>query len=339
MSHAEPSSLPPIESRVLVTGGSGFIGTNLVQALREQGIPVLNLDSRPPRNPAHADVFKHVSLLDADALTEHVKAFAPTCVHHLGARTDLHGTSVADYEANTVGQMNLIEACRQVTSIQRVIFASSRLVCQIGYRPQHDHDYNATTPYGLSKVEGEKMLRALPELPFSWAIVRPTSIWGPWFDIPYRTFFDHVRAGRYLHPGHLKVMKSFGYVGNSVFQLRRIMTAPKDAIQGRTYYIGDYTPIEVKAFADTISKAFGGTPVRSVPLSVLKLAAKAGDLALKLGYKEPPLTSFRLDNLCTNMLHDFWGLDAITGPLPYTMEAGVAQTVAWMQDASHRKGA
>lgn len=328
------TTLPPVESRVLVTGGSGFIGTNLVQALLDEGIPVLSLDERSPRNPAHTKVFKQVSLLDADRLAREIADFAPTCVYHLGARTDLHGTAVDDYPANTTGQQNVTDACKRVPSIQRVLFASSRLVCQIGYRPKDDRDYNATTPYGLSKVEGEKMLRASPTLPFSWAIVRPTSIWGPWFDIPYRTFFDHVRAGRYFHPGSLTVQKSFGYVGNSVHQIRSIMKAKSQDIQGRTYYIGDYTPIDVKSFADTIAAAFGTPPVKRLPLPLLRAAAHVGDLLQRLGYKEPPLTTFRLNNLCTNMLHDFWGLEAITGPLPYSMEQGVAKTVEWMKGHS-----
>lgn len=336
MQTSETSSLPPVESRVLVTGGSGFIGTNLVQALRDQGVPVLNLDDRPPRNPAHADIFKRVSLLDAQTLASEIKAFAPTCVYHMGARTDLHGTTLEDYAANIAGLKNLIDACRQVPSIQRVIFASSRLVCQIGYRPKDELDYNATTPYGQSKVEGEKMVRAQTDLPFEWAIVRPTSIWGPWFDIPYRTFFDHVQAGRYFHPGQLRISKSFGYVGNSVFQMRRLMAAPAQAVHGHTFYIGDYTPIDVKAFADTISRAFGASPVHSLPLPLLKMAGKVGDLLQTLGYKEPPLTTFRINNLCTNMLHDFWGLDSVTGPLPFSMQEGVTHTVAWMKSAPRR---
>jgi nucleoside-diphosphate-sugar epimerase len=339
MTTAETTTKPPVESRVLVTGGSGFIGTNLIQALRDEGIPVLNLDIVPPRNPAHADVYKQVSLLDAASLARAIEAFAPTCVYHMGARTDLHGQTVGDYPANTTGVRNLMDACRKVPGIQRVLFASSRLVCQIGHRPAHDHEYNATTAYGQSKVEGEEMVRAEPTLPYTWAIVRPTSIWGPWFDIPYRTFFDHVRAGRYFHPGQLKVLKSFGYVGNAVFQMRRIMAAPSDAIQGRTYHIGDYEPIDVKAFADTISTSFGAGGVSSLPTPLLRMAALTGDLMLKLGYKEPPLTTFRLDNLCTNMLHDFWGLDAITGPLPHSMPDGVTRTVAWMREAPQRKGA
>jgi len=57
----------------------------------------------------------------------------------------------------------------------------------------------------------------------------------------------------------------------------------------------------------------------------------------KAGYRNPPLTSFRLENLCTNMLYDFWGLPHITGALPISMEEGVAKTVAWMQHTGASK--
>lgn len=317
--------------RVVVTGGSGFIGTNLIQALLDDGIEVINLDALKPRNPAHATLWRQVSLEDAVRLRQELVAFNPTHIYHMGARTDLLSDKLGEYGANTVGLINLIEACKLLPHLQRVIYASSRLVCKIGYQPQSDTDYCPTTAYGESKVEGEKIVRAQVGDAHVWTLVRPTSIWGPWFDIPYRTFFDTVRAGRYFHPGGVKVRKSFGYVGNSVHQLRRIMNAPAEQVNRRTFYIGDYEPIEVFGFAQTIAREFGVGPVKTLPLGLLKLMALAGDILQKLGYKNPPLTSFRLDNLCTNMLHNFGDLPVVTGPLPYTAEQGVKQTVAWMK--------
>lgn len=317
--------------RVLVTGGSGFIGTNLLQALLDEGIEVLNFDTLPPRNSAHIPYWRQVSLLDADALRRELQQFNPTHIQHMGARTDLLSNELSGYVANTTGLINLIEACKQLPALQRVVFASSRLVCKIGYQPKSDTDYCPTTAYGESKVAGEKIVRERAGGSYSWVIVRPTSIWGPWFDIPYRTFFDHVRAGRYFHPAGLTVLKSFGYVGNSVFQLRRIMAAPAEQVAGKTFYIGDYEPIDVLGFSQSIAREFGGARVKTLPLGLLKLLAWAGDGLQMVGYKNPPLTSFRLDNLCTNMLHDFGSLPAVTGPLPFSAEAGVKKTVDWMK--------
>ncbi len=320
--------------RILVTGGSGFIGTNLIENLLEAGLLVLNIDIERPRNPAQLSIWRDVDLRSRDNLLAAIRDFKPTQIYHLGARTDLNSINVSDYSANTTGIINLIDACVAVGGINRVIFASSRLVCKIGYQPTADNDYCPTTAYGESKVMGEQILRQNSYLPFEWVIVRPTSIWGPWFDVPYRLFFDHVRAGRYFHPGRMIIRKSFGFVGNTVFQLRKIMDAPLSLIDKKTFYLGDYEPIEVSEFSSKIADAFHvRTPV-TVPTWLLSVAANLGDVLMQCGYKKAPLTSFRLKNLKTEMLHDFKDLSVITGRLPYDVNEGIILTVGWMTNLS-----
>ena len=320
--------------RILVTGGSGFIGTNLVDDLIKNDHNVLSVDIAGPRCSLHGGIWRNVDLRIRDNVFAIIKEFAPTQIYHLGAKTDLDSNDVADYSANTAGITNLIDACIEVGGVKRVIFASSRLVCKIGYEPKSDNDYCPTTAYGESKVSGEHIVREYANLPFDWVIVRPTSIWGPWFDVPYRLFFDHVKAGRYVHPMKMEIFKSFGFVGNSVFQLKQLMAAPSDAIAAKTFYIGDYVPIEVGDFAKKIAHEFGIKPPISVPLWVLSGAAKTGDLLVKLGYKNAPLTSFRLSNLKTEMIHNFTEISLITGQLPYTTDEGIRLTINWMNGKS-----
>ena len=93
---------------VLVTGGSGFIGTNAVQALLDAGRTVANIDVAPPRDPRHRPLWTQVDLVDADAVRAAVAATAPASVMHLGARTDLEGATLEDYAANTTGTANLL---------------------------------------------------------------------------------------------------------------------------------------------------------------------------------------------------------------------------------------
>ena len=75
--------------RVLVTGGSGFVGTNAVEYYARQGVPVLSLDVRAPVSSAHHRYWQRVDILDSKALESAVRSFAPTDVVHLAARTDL----------------------------------------------------------------------------------------------------------------------------------------------------------------------------------------------------------------------------------------------------------
>ena len=180
--------------------------------------------------------------------------------------------------------------------VARTVVASSRLVCRLGYEPRSDEDYCPTTAYGASKVETERIVRATTDLP--WVLVRPTSIWGPWFGVPYRDFFLNVARGRYVHPAGRRIEKSFGYVGNTTWQLHRLMTAHPADVLGRTFYLGDDPPIEVLDLARRISATLGRRAPRTVPLPLLRSAAIAGDVAERAGVRAP-LTSFRLDNLLT----------------------------------------
>lgn len=319
--------------RVLITGGSGFIGTNLVEHLSTHGAEILSLDIAAPRNHAHHPFWQPADLLAGASIRTSVRDFAPEVIFHLAARTDLNGRSVDDYAANTVGVGNLIAAIEGVKSLRRVIFASSRLVCRIGYAPRDEFDYCPTTPYGESKVIGEKLVRdATQRLPCPHLVVRPTSIWGPWFDVPYKTFFLAIARGRYVHPGNAKTIKSFGFIGNTVHELERLMDAPADAVAGKTLYLADYPPIDVSVMANSIQRALGVKPIRAVPVGVLKPAAWIGDCLKVFGWRNPPLTSFRLSNLLTPMIHDLASLQAVVGALPYSMDEGVRITVDWLRN-------
>lgn len=326
---AEPSAVGP----VLVTGGSGFIGTNVVQALLDAGRVVTSIDVAPPRDPQHRTLWTEVDLVDADAVRAAVAEAAPVSVLHLGARTDLEGATLEDYAANTIGTANLLAAVRGCATPPRVIVASSRMVCPIGYQPSSDVDVDPPNAYGMSKVETERVFRE-GDYPGTWAITRPTSIWGPWFKAPYRDFFLAVAKGRYRHPGKVRIRKSFGYVGNTVAQLLALLDAPHEAIQGRVFYLADYEPLDVLEWAGEIRRATeGDTSVKSVPLAGLRGLARTGDVLKRLGWVNVPLTSFRLDNLLTEMVYDLSPTQEIAPTLPVSASEGVLRTVAWMRAA------
>ena len=177
------------DRRVLITGGSGFIGTNLVELSKAQGCELLNFDKKPPQNLAHSGLWREIDLMDRAQLENAVREFDPDYIFHLAARTDLDGKTVEDYAENFSGTQNLVDAVSALGRLKRIVFASTRLIFRIGYQPKNDTDYCPTTPYGESKILVEKLLRKSTRIPCSWTMVRPTSIWGPWFGIPYKTFF------------------------------------------------------------------------------------------------------------------------------------------------------
>lgn len=317
---------------MIITGGSGFIGTNLVEHFAANGDEILNLDIVCPRNMAHAPYWINVDLCNAAKLREVIHNFLPEVILHMGARTDLDGLSISDYSANTIGVRNMIAAIKDLSSLRRIIFASSRLVCRIGYQPKDEFDYCPSTPYGESKVLGEKIIReSSSRIPCSWIIVRPTSIWGPWFDIPYKTFFLTIAKGKYFHPGSEKILKSFGFVGNTVHQLQRLLDVSIDECSAKTIYLGDYPPIDVEEMANKIQRTLGVPKIKRMNIRFLQVAAKGGDIFKRLGWTNPPLTSFRLNNLLTQMTYDLEPLKLLVGELPYTMSQGIDSTVSWLR--------
>lgn len=319
----------PDPARILITGGSGFIGTNLVGAYRAADVRVYNADTTPPLNAADSGVWSPVDITDLVQLRDVFSRLRPTHVFHLAARTDLDGREVSDYAANTAGVANLLTVLAEASpTVRRVVVGSSRMVCRIGYQPAGDEDYCPTTAYGASKVETERLVRLAADLP--WVLVRPTSIWGPWFDTPYRDFFLSIARGRYVHPAGQRIHKSFGFVGNTIWQLHRLMTAPDADVVGRTFYLADDPPIEVRDFADRISAALGRPRARNVPLPVLRTLALAGDALQRTG-RRAPLTSFRLANLVTPMIHDLAPLTRMTGRPPYALDTSVPATVEWLR--------
>jgi GlcNAc-P-P-Und epimerase len=320
--------------RVLVTGGSGFIGTNLVERLRRDGsTEVRNYDLRAPRCAAHAGLWTVGDIDTTETLAAVMEDFEPTHLVHLAARTDLRGDAMDDYRTNTHGVRVVLEASTSYGRLRRSIFASSRLVCDLGVTPTSEYDYAPPNCYGRSKVVGEQLVRAHHHAG-EWIIVRPTSIWGPWGAEPYRDFFLSLARGRYVHPSREAVRKHYGYVGNVAHQIDRLLDAPSDRVQGRTLYLADPEPVDVLAFATAIRRSMGLPPPRSVPVPVLRLAAAVGDLLRASGVADPPLTSDRLGNLRTTMLFDLEEVDEIVGPLPYDLQEGIDRTVAhlWRQD-------
>jgi nucleoside-diphosphate-sugar epimerase len=178
-------------------------------------------------------------------------------------------------------------------------------------------------------MEGEQALRAEPP-PCPWTLVRPTSIWGPWFGVPYLGFFQAVARGRYLHPRGRRLLRSNGYVGNVVHQLLALLADPERAA-GRVLFLADYEPTDVLGWARAISAATGAAPPREAPLWLMRALALVGDALKRVGMRNPPLTSERLRNLLSTATLDLSATRDLIGPLPWSLDDGVASTVAWMR--------
>lgn len=314
---------------ILITGGSGFIGTNLISKLIEsEQYNIVSLDILSPKLESHQKMWKKVDIRDKESLVKAIKITQPETVIHLAARTDINGNYLNDYDSNTVGTHNLIEILNQTPSVKRVIFTSSMLVCSPGYIPNHPTDYAPSTIYGESKVIMEKIIRELTHN-YEWAIVRPTSIWGPGFGEPYRKFFDMVINKKYFHIGNKSCTKTYGYVENLLYQIDSILNAPVEKIQGNVFYLGDYESTNIRTWANEIATELG-ISIKAIPYSFIKLAGWGGDFLKIFGLKFP-MTSFRLKNMTTNNVVDLSNTKELAPNIQISRIEGIRKTLKWIK--------
>src|SRR5947208_3197059 len=114
-------------NRTLVTGGTGFIGTNLVDELRRGGREVRIVSRAAPRRPEHAPWFAQGDIMDRDRLAKTFAEFAPTDVVHLAARTDFLTREDAEgFRTNTEGTRNVLRAAA-MAKVARCVFVSSHV--------------------------------------------------------------------------------------------------------------------------------------------------------------------------------------------------------------------
>jgi GlcNAc-P-P-Und epimerase len=135
-----------------------------------------------------------------------------------------------------------------------------------------------------------------------------------------------------VHPGRRSPLKSFGYVGNMVHQIGRILEAPVEKVNCKTLWLCDYPPLRPLEWADEIQRAVGARQIGTAPLPLLRVAAAAGDAARMLGWQNPPLTRFRLNNLITEIVYETSELERLVGPLPFSEKQDVAITVDWLRN-------
>lgn len=314
--------------KILITGGSGFIGTNAVEHFKRK-YEVLNVDWKEPKIPAHKEYWKNIDINDKDKLSVVVNEFSPDYILHLAARTDLDGLSLEDYSQNIRGVKNLVEITKTLPNLKKIVLASSMLVCHVGYTPKDQFDYSATTWYGKSKVETEKIVWE-SKMECDWALIRPTSIWGPWFGVPYRNFFDMVKRRMYFHIGHKGCTKTYGFVGNAIYQIEQILTNKTKDRDNKVFYIGDEPAIPIEEWAEQIAGELG-FKVPRLPWWMVKTAALTGDALYKIGIYFP-MTSFRLKNMTTDNIMPLKNTYEIAPFPPYSRMEGIKQTLKWMNE-------
>lgn len=312
---------------IVITGGSGFIGRHLVEALLKQQNPILNLDLVRPDNENHHSCWKYCDIRNLEVLQTEIGAFQPDIIIHLAAETETNLPSIEEYSTNIVGTKNLLDVCKSTPSLKRIIITSTQHVRKPGSGvAKNDEDYVPYKNYGASKVITEKLTRGA-NLSCTWTIIRPTTIWGPHHVGLSNGFWKVLKKGLYFHPSNDPVIRSYGYVENVVYQIRKLLEAAPEQVNEKTLYVGDENDRQF-VWVNEFSRQMIGKEVRQIPKSLIFLLALFGDF-LKLGKINFPMDISRYKNLTiTNPVPISKTFD-ILGPSPITLEQGIQTTIRW----------
>jgi UDP-glucose 4-epimerase len=259
-----------LEKPVLVTGGAGFVGSNLVRCLIAKGAKVTILDdfftgklSNLTGLEGRYELAKG-SVTDCDLVMDLVSRAG--IVFHLAARNIIASTRnpLEDFQTNIGGTLNILMAARKHRT-ERVVYTSSVSVYgNPKYLPINEDDrISLLTPYAVSKYGGEGYCQAFYEsygIPV--AVVRYSNVYGPWQDPanPYcgviAKFIDKVKAG--LTPeihGDGQQTRDFTFVEDAIEATMIAALSPK--AEGEVFNVGTGIETSVNLLANLVAGLYG----------------------------------------------------------------------------------
>ena len=286
--------------RVLVTGGSGFIGRYFCERLHGAGHEVIILDLVAPSWPHDGMCVIPGDVRDAAAVRDAVAAC--DLVVHLAAAHHDFGISTPTYFAVNEGGARVLTEEMDRAGVRRACFFSSVAVYGTAPEPRTEAARPApANPYGASKLAGEEVFRRWTERGEGRRalVIRPAVVFGPRNFANVYALMRQIHSGLYLPVGPGENVKSMAYVENVVdaalYLLGRQDLPPFDA-----YNYVDTPDLTSRGIGDAIAEALGRRPpAPTVPLALALALAAPFDAVIRVTGRNLPISSARVRKLAT----------------------------------------
>lgn len=320
-----------MNSSVLVTGATGFVGHFLCERLLAEGIRVRGtlLASECPSALAGEVEPVTVEPLGCDTAWSHALSGIDTVIH-LAARVHVMADSAADplSEFRRVNVEGTARLAREAAAagVRRLVFISSiKVNGEETAVPYTDSStVNPSDPYGISKWEAEQFLRGIEaETGLEVVVIRPTLVYGPGVKANFLKLLATVSSGIPLPLASIANRRSLVYVGNLVDAITLCAKHPRAA--GNTYLVSDGDDVSTPELIRRTAAA-GGFPARLFPVPP-KLMQLAGMLTGKGESVTRLLGSLAVDS--SKIRRD------LDWTPPFTMNEGLRLTVEWFRRQGH----
>ncbi|MEW5681819.1 MAG: SDR family oxidoreductase [Pseudomonadota bacterium] len=308
-----------MNSKILITGGTGYIGNRLLQYLAEQQVSLISL-CRRLTSSAYSENVTQVLMEDLACLP-HDADFLPSSdvVIHLAAKAHVTGESLSEFKrVNTEATLNFAKLCAN-SGIKRFIFLSSIGVNGISNtRPFNVADKpDPVEDYAVSKLEAEIGLKRIAaDTGMEVVIIRPPLVYGPNAPGNFGKLAKLAQKNLPLPLGAINNQRSLVALDNLVDLVVTCIDHPKAANQ--TFLVSDDQDVSTTELLQLMTRAAGKKPwLIPVPMSWLKLAGKlTGKQAV-------------VDRLCGNLQVDITHTKQTLGwTPPVTVEEGIARCFA-----------
>ena len=315
----------PARMKILVTGGSGFLGSHVAEQLAQAGHSVRALVRKSSNTKFLAGLagveLAYGAVEEKDAVAAAAEG-VDAIIHSAGL---VKAKDVAEFEATNVGgTRNLLEVAHdRRKQLRRFVFVSSLAAhgpSADGTPNAHDREPAPVTNYGRSKLAAERLvLAAKDELPVT--AIRPPAIYGP-RDVEMLAFFEAISMGVITQMGGGRQKLSIVHGADAAAAC--ILAAQTDHESGRAYYVEDGGAYTVDEMATLYQEGTGKRALRlPVPTPILYAAAFGNELLVKLTGKARIFTRDKVNEL----LAPHW----VCSSEPIRRELGWAPKLAWAE--------
>lgn len=324
--------------QTLITGATGFIGRHLAEKLHDKGRQIKCLI----RNRRQNDFLKQLDaemvygdLNDIDSIKKALQG-VDTVYHAAGEVFSVQEDNY--YKVNVAGLKNLLEACSN-TSVKKIIHFSSSSATG----PNSQRDIPVTedtlchpiTPYGKSKLAGEKIIRKFfQKNNIPTIIVKPPLVYGPWLSDSSRVlmFLQLIHKGIFNIFGDGNNFLSLCYIDNLIHGVLLAEKVNQGTLE--TYFIADARPYTINEIAETITREQGKPlPVSHLPVWTANLLSVGLSIPSKLFGFTSPLSRNSVNELKNNWFVDISKAQRDLGYQPIVdFKDGVKKTVEWFMN-------